>query len=222
LHSFITFFFSSQFACKTVVSVDRKSTGSNFGCALRCEFFPHSFSQSSSDGTVTSAFVPQSGTAVGQVGVFRAGMAQALELCPNACCAWARVFCLSHAKPGECRNLVMKLQRARATANHVTVLRLLLFSPQKSQQMPRIVQGRMLRPLDFDGRQAAAVPDNEVHFRAIARALMIQLSLAEILQPLPQLDAHPLFHALDISPFYKVNFRFIAIKRMLERLCNQS
>ena len=29
---------------------DRKSTGSNFGCTLRCEFFPHSFSQSSSDG----------------------------------------------------------------------------------------------------------------------------------------------------------------------------
>jgi hypothetical protein len=29
---------------------DRKSTGSNFGCALRCEFFPHSFSQSSSEG----------------------------------------------------------------------------------------------------------------------------------------------------------------------------
>jgi hypothetical protein len=30
---------------------DRKSIGSNFGCTLRCEFFPHSFSQSSSDGT---------------------------------------------------------------------------------------------------------------------------------------------------------------------------
>src|ERR1039457_6369527 len=29
---------------------DRKSTGSNFGCTLRCEFPPHSFSQSSSDG----------------------------------------------------------------------------------------------------------------------------------------------------------------------------
>jgi hypothetical protein len=50
-----------------------KSTGSNFGCALRCEFSPHSFSQSSSEGTVTSAFVPQSGTTAGQVGVFRAG-----------------------------------------------------------------------------------------------------------------------------------------------------
>src|ERR1039457_7133371 len=34
---------------------DRKSTGSNFGCTLRCELFSHSFSQSSSDGTVTSA-----------------------------------------------------------------------------------------------------------------------------------------------------------------------
>ena len=34
---------------------DRKSTGSNFGCTLRLEFFPRSFSQSSSDGTVTSA-----------------------------------------------------------------------------------------------------------------------------------------------------------------------
>ena len=32
-----------------------ESTGSNFGCMLRCEFSPHSFSQSSSDGTVTSA-----------------------------------------------------------------------------------------------------------------------------------------------------------------------
>jgi hypothetical protein len=29
---------------------DRKSTGSNFGCTLRCEFFSHSFSQSSSEG----------------------------------------------------------------------------------------------------------------------------------------------------------------------------
>ena len=29
--------------------------------------------------------------------------------------------------------------------------------------MPRIVQGRMLRPLYFDGRQAAAVPDNRAN-----------------------------------------------------------
>ena len=52
---------------------DRKSTGSNFGCTFCCEFIPHSFSQSSSDGTVTSTFVPQSGTTAGQVGMFRAG-----------------------------------------------------------------------------------------------------------------------------------------------------
>jgi hypothetical protein len=32
-----------------------KSTGSNLGWTLRGEFFPHSFSQSSNDGTVTSA-----------------------------------------------------------------------------------------------------------------------------------------------------------------------
>jgi hypothetical protein len=35
---------------------DRKSTGNNFGCTLRCEFSHHSFSQSSSDGTVTFTF----------------------------------------------------------------------------------------------------------------------------------------------------------------------
>jgi hypothetical protein len=33
--------------------------GSNFGCTLRCEFFSHSFSQSASDGTVTSACFEQ-------------------------------------------------------------------------------------------------------------------------------------------------------------------
>ena len=48
--------------------------GSNFGCTLRCEFFPHSFSQSSSDGTVTSA-------------CFAYARCTALELWPNACCA---------------------------------------------------------------------------------------------------------------------------------------
>jgi hypothetical protein len=58
---------------------DRESTGSNFGCGFSTFRFPHfprshSFSQSSSDGTVTSAFVPQSGTTAGQVGVFRAGV----------------------------------------------------------------------------------------------------------------------------------------------------
>lgn len=44
-----------QFYCATAANGDRKSNGSNFGCTLRCEFFPHSFSQSSSAGTVTSA-----------------------------------------------------------------------------------------------------------------------------------------------------------------------
>jgi len=44
---------------------DRKSTGSNFGCTLRCGFSCQSFSQSSSDGTVTSAFAKAT---TGQVG----------------------------------------------------------------------------------------------------------------------------------------------------------
>ena len=38
-----------------LVNGDRKSTGTSFGSAGRSEFFTHSFSQSSSDGTVTSA-----------------------------------------------------------------------------------------------------------------------------------------------------------------------
>jgi hypothetical protein len=50
---------SSQFVCAAAASGDQKSTGNNFGCALRCEFFSHSFSQSSSDGTVTSACYEQ-------------------------------------------------------------------------------------------------------------------------------------------------------------------
>jgi hypothetical protein len=50
---------SSQFVCATATNGDRKSTGNNFGCTLRCEFSPHSFSQSSSDGTVTSACFEQ-------------------------------------------------------------------------------------------------------------------------------------------------------------------
>jgi hypothetical protein len=29
---------------------DQKSTGSNLGCTLRCEYFPLTISQSSSDG----------------------------------------------------------------------------------------------------------------------------------------------------------------------------
>jgi hypothetical protein len=40
-------------------SGDRKSTGSNLNCVLRCEFFVHSFSQSASDGTVASACFEQ-------------------------------------------------------------------------------------------------------------------------------------------------------------------
>jgi light-regulated signal transduction histidine kinase (bacteriophytochrome) len=43
------------FDCTVAASGDRKSTGSNFRCALRCGFSCQSFSQSSSDGTVTSA-----------------------------------------------------------------------------------------------------------------------------------------------------------------------
>jgi len=38
---------------------DRKSTGNSFGCTLRCGFFSHSFSQSASGGTVTSACFEQ-------------------------------------------------------------------------------------------------------------------------------------------------------------------
>ncbi len=59
---------------------DRKSTGSNFGCTLYFEFFPHSFSQSSSDGTVTSAFAK---AMAGQVGVFRAGIMHRLGIVPQ-------------------------------------------------------------------------------------------------------------------------------------------
>jgi hypothetical protein len=65
------------------VNGNRKTTGSNFACTVRCEFSPHSFSQSSSDGTVTSTFVPQSGTMGGQVGVFRAGMMHRLGIVPQ-------------------------------------------------------------------------------------------------------------------------------------------
>jgi hypothetical protein len=64
-------------------NADRKSTGSNFGCTLRCEFSCHSFSQSSSDGTVTSTFVPQSGTTAGQVGVFRVSKMHRLGIVPQ-------------------------------------------------------------------------------------------------------------------------------------------
>ena len=63
-----------QFLCELAKGVGRKSTGSNFGCALRCGFSCQSFSQSSSDGTVTSA-------------CFAYARCTALELCPNACCA---------------------------------------------------------------------------------------------------------------------------------------
>jgi hypothetical protein len=48
-----------QFLCELAEGVDRKSTGSNFGCVLRCEFSCQSFSQSASDGTVTSACFKQ-------------------------------------------------------------------------------------------------------------------------------------------------------------------
>jgi hypothetical protein len=59
---------------------DRKSTDSNFGCTLRCEFSPHFFSQSSSDGTVTSTFAKAT---AGQVGVFRVGMMHRLGIVPQ-------------------------------------------------------------------------------------------------------------------------------------------
>ena len=41
---------------------DRKFTGSNLGCTLRCGFSCQSFSQSASDGTVTSASLERSVT----------------------------------------------------------------------------------------------------------------------------------------------------------------
>jgi hypothetical protein len=50
---------SIQFTRAVGIIGSRKSIGSNFGCTLRCEFFSHSFSQSSSDGTVTSACYEQ-------------------------------------------------------------------------------------------------------------------------------------------------------------------
>src|ERR1039457_6984084 len=58
--------YTIQFACAVGTIVSRKFTGSNFGCTLRFEFFTHSFPQSSSDGTVTSAFAKQSATAAGE------------------------------------------------------------------------------------------------------------------------------------------------------------
>jgi hypothetical protein len=48
-----------QFDRAIAANGNRKSTGSNFACALRCGFFSQSFSQSSSDGTVTSACFEQ-------------------------------------------------------------------------------------------------------------------------------------------------------------------
>ena len=70
--------------------------------------------------------------------------------------------------------------------------------------MPRIVQRRVLCPFHFDGRKAAATFDNEVHFGTIAGTLMIQFSFAEILQALPQFDAHPLLKDRSRIRFHRL------------------
>src|ERR1019366_4806738 len=75
-----------QFLCELTKGVDLKSAGSNLGGALRCGFSCQSFSQSASDGTVTSACLAYA-------------RCTALELCPNACCANRSGSCIPR-QPG--------------------------------------------------------------------------------------------------------------------------
>src|ERR1035438_5211186 len=63
-----------QFVRLFSTTANLKFTGNNFGCTVRCGCSCQSFSQSASDGTVTSA-------------CFAYARCTALELWPHACCA---------------------------------------------------------------------------------------------------------------------------------------
>jgi hypothetical protein len=84
----------------------------------------------------------------------------------------------AQAKPWQCGDLVMQLQRARTATNHIALLCFLWLFIQEGQQMPRIAQIRMFRPFYSHRCQLAGLFDDEVNLRTVARALVIQLVFA--------------------------------------------
>ena len=77
-------------------------------------------------------------------------------------------------------------------AHDVALLRLFRMFAQEGQQMPRILNRWLFAPLHFDGRERFSLLDNEINFHPVTSAQIMQAALAEVLQPLPQLHAHPL------------------------------
>jgi hypothetical protein len=87
----------------------------------------------------------------------------------------------------------MNPSRARTATHEVASPGVPGMLSEKRQQMPRVLNGRLLGPLDLDGRELGPSLDDEIHFSAVFGPEVVQPAPAQILQPLPELDAHPLF-----------------------------
>jgi len=86
----------------------------------------------------------------------------------------------------------VQTQRPGAAADDIAMPRLFGVLTEESQQMPGIGERRVFCPLHLDGRELAVARDDEIHFRAIVRTLVMERASAQVLQPLPEFDAHPL------------------------------
>ena len=75
---------------------------------------------------------------------------------------------------------------------------------QERQQMPRVPDAWILAPLDLDGCETRAMLDDEINFHPVASTQVMEPSFAEVLQALPQLDAHPLLIACAGIDLYNV------------------
>ena len=99
----------------------------------------------------------------------------------------------SQTVPGKCGHFFVDLQRPRAAADDIAPFGSPGVLLEKCQQMPGVLQVGMCGPFHFYRRQFLLSLDNEIHFSSVTRSKIEELPVAEILEPFPQLDAHPLF-----------------------------
>ena len=81
---------------------------------------------------------------------------------------------------------------APGSGRRIPAFGLLRVFAQERQQVARVGERRVVGPLQLEGSEFALALDDEVDFRAGLGAQVVEFAGAEILQPLPEFDAHPL------------------------------
>lgn len=91
---------------------------------------------------------------------------------------------LSKTNPRRCRYAGMALHRESAATNHAGVIRFVVLSVEKLQEVVRISQGRVSCPFHLDGSGLSGTFDDEIDLRAVLGAQVAEWALNRLFKQL--------------------------------------